>query len=133
MTEPKDLDEVVDMIIKEIEEQKATKFIKEEGISHHGTGTSIRNRLNLWWSPDWKNSVIDSEGEMIEVFTPKPALVAFFNEKNIYHADDISGTINEAVKAKLNNKPFAIDEHIKVYFKHWEEQGFENGIFKLNN
>jgi hypothetical protein len=130
---PTNLDEVVDMIIAEIQAQKVEKEVTEEGIPHHGAGTSIRNRLHLWWHPSWKTPGVSSEGKLEEVATPKPPLVQWFHNINIYHADDMSGTITAAVQAKLKGEPFDVHQHIQRYFKHWRKYGYEDGIFKPSN
>ena len=106
--EIKTFDELIDLLC---EESKSGDVL-----SHHGAGTNIRNGLKLWWSPSWKE--------------PKPPLVEFFNEMNIYHADDMSGTIQAAVEARLNGETFDIKSHIQQYFDHWEKMGYKDGIIK---
>ena len=117
--QPENLDEVVDMMIELIKEQNVENQVAKKGIAHHGPGTSIRNNLNLWWQEDWP--------KLYNI--PKPPLVEWFNKRKIFHADDMSGTITEAVQAKLNEKKFDVDEHLKKYFKHWKELGYKDGIF----
>jgi hypothetical protein len=112
-------DEVVDTLYNQLMET-ATKegYSPHIYLNHHGTGTNFRNNLKLWWSPDWNE--------------PKPAIVEFFNSKNIYHADDMSGCIMEALEARVGNKEFDFDTHIQIYFLHWKQAGFKDGIYKPN-
>jgi hypothetical protein len=63
----------------------------------------------------------------------KPALVQWFNDRNIFHPDDMSGTIMAALKAKLAGEPFDFDSHVQRYYRHWKAQGFKNGICKPEN
>lgn len=123
MKQPKDLDEVVDMLIEEIKEQKAIEYIQEKGIPHHGAGTSIRNRLFLWWREDHNYEEWPKE---------KPALVAWFNERGVHHADDMSGIISEAVQAELNGEEYDMASTVKRYKNHWK-QWFKDGIPKPEN
>lgn len=100
-------EEIVDAIYDEI----------QRPYEHHGEGTSIRNGLKLWWHSSWNE--------------PKPEIVQWFNDLNIVHADDMSGSIQAALEAKKNGEPFDINEHIKRYFEHWKKQGFKDGIPKM--
>ena len=121
------LDEVVESLLSEVtykerqipgdvSQEEFTRMLSEQ---HHGAGTSIRNHLHLWWQKDW----IKKYGMQ------KPKLVQWFNDLNIYHADDMSGTIQAAMQAKLKGETFDIKKHLKIYFKHWKELGFKDGIF----
>ena len=106
---------------KNVFEKTVDAIYEEMGrtFTHHGEGTSIRNGLKLWWQPSWNE--------------PKPEIVKWFNDLNIFHADDMSGSINAALEAKKMGKPFDIHEHIKTYFEHWTKGGFEDGIFPMVN
>ena len=121
---PTTLDEVVEVLYQDSDQYRKKHNITaaniEEEMPHHGYGTVVRNELHLWWQPDWPKK------HKIE----KPAIVQWFNDRNIFHADDMSGTIQEALKAKLAGEPFNVDEHLKVYFDHWRKEGFKDGIFK---
>jgi hypothetical protein len=133
MEQPKNLDEIVDLLITQIKAQEgAEDYVKKNGIDHHGAGTAIRNGFNLWWSEKLRDDVLERDPDS-DYPKERPELVAWFNSLNIYHADDMSGTISEAVKAKLNDEPFDIDKHIKRYFSHWKKHGFKDGIFKEEN
>lgn len=135
MFNPKNLDEVVDWIVNTIKEEgsRTEEEVKKNGIPHFGFGMYMRNSLKLWWQPDWTSKEVDEFGELREVPTPKPPIVQYFNDMDIYHADDMSGTISEAVTSKLKGEPFDVKQHIQRYFKHWKKQGFKNGIFKPEN
>jgi hypothetical protein len=131
MIQPKNLNEVVDLLLEDVAEQNAVSEVAKYGIPHHGAGTSIRNSLHLWWSEELRDRV--SENPDLDYPQEKPALVAWFNERDIYHADDMSGIISEAVKAKLNGIEYDINPTIERYKKHWENQGFKDGICKKEN
>jgi hypothetical protein len=132
---PKDLDEVVDLLYRDTEEYRKSNNVDDTNIDslmpHHGFGTSIRNELNLWWSEDAAKRQYEKDPNT-EYPQEKPALVKWFNDRNIFHADDMSGTIQAALKAKISGKNFDFDKHIKTYFKHWKNHGFKDGIFKVN-
>lgn len=132
MSEPKDLNEIVDLLIQEINKQKATEFVMEKGIPHHGAGTSIRNKYHLWWSEELRDKVYEKESDS-DYPKEKPALVQWFNERDAYHADDISGIISEAVQAKLRGEEYDMSPTVERYKKHWKKQGFKNGIPKPEN
>ena len=119
---PKDLDEAVDLIIQEINAQPgAQEHVKKNGISHHGTGTNIRNSLGLWWNE------INNVGR--EPHPNKPPLVQWFNDRDIFIGDDLSMIIINAVKAKVRNLEYDINDDIKKIKQHWAQHGFADGIY----
>jgi hypothetical protein len=124
-TEPQSLNDIVDIIIFEIKQQNAEGFVKEKGIPHHGAGTGIRNKYNLWWNDN--NKRFDKDP------TDKPPLIQWFNERDIFMGDDLSGIISEAVKAKLNGQEYDPTPTIERYKKHWTKYGFKDGIYNPNN
>jgi hypothetical protein len=120
------LDEIVNLIISEIKQQEgAEEYVKKEGIPHHGAGTSIRNRFNLWWNDINKRFDKDPKD--------KPPLIQWFNERDIFMGDDLSGIISEAVKAKLEGKEYDPAPTIEKYKKHWKKYGFKDGIYNPLN
>ncbi|CCQ90131.1 conserved hypothetical protein [Nitrospina gracilis 3/211] len=70
----------------------------EMAFYHHGVGTRIRN---LWLWPDTR-------------------LKKYFNERGIFHPDDMSGIILDTFWCRLNNKPFRLEERIHYYKQFWE-------------
>jgi len=66
---------------------------------HHGFGTFIRNTFELW-----------SKG---------PA-VKWFNDRGIYHADDMSAIIFTSLHRRENKKYTMVNKQIKHYRAHWE-------------
>jgi hypothetical protein len=131
--DPQNLEEIVTMLYQETEEYRKNNEVDETNIDkklpHHGFGTSIRNGLNLWWSESLVEAVYEKDPNS-DYPKEKPALVKWFNDRNIFHADDMSGTIQAALKAKVAGYEFDFDAHVKRYFKHWKELGFKDGIFK---
>ena len=50
------------------------------------------------------------------------SLLAFwFFEKEIYHADDMSGIIVDSYRRTIGGQPIDLESQIEVYHKHWEE------------
>lgn len=135
MQELKSLDDAVEMLYKETDEYRQKNHVVEDDIDkklpHHGFGTSVRNELHLWWNETLRDSVFAKDPNA-DYPKEKPALVKWFNDRNIFHADDMSGTIQAALKAKIADKPFDFDKHIERYFSHWKEYGYENGIFTFD-
>jgi hypothetical protein len=68
---------------------------------HHGFGTGLRNSWGLW-----SNSV----------------LAKWFNQKGIYHADDMSGIIITSLYRELNDLPWKLKEQIEYYQVYWEQE-----------
>jgi hypothetical protein len=48
-------------------------------------------------------------------------LANWFYNRQIYHADDMSGIIIDSYERYLNNKPINLDEQVKNYHNHWEK------------
>lgn len=105
--QPKTLDEAVEFVVKAISTQPDSKEFIEKckddeskflGSLHHGYGTALRNEWGLWKGSD---------------------LSKWFNEKEIYHADDMSGIILTTVFRKYFNLPINLEDQIKKYHKHW--------------
>lgn len=67
---------------------------------HHGFGTFIRNTLQLW-----------HDG---------PA-VKWFNERGIYHADDMSSIIFTSLYRDRNRKGIHLQDQIDHYREYWEK------------
>ena len=70
------------------------------GRLHHGFGTWMRNNWGLWGGS---------------------SLAKYFNEKGIFHPDDMSGIILTSYHRRLNNKPIDLEEQIKFYQAFWEK------------
>ena len=85
------------------------------GKTHHGFGTNIRNSWKLWWQKNW-----DEE---------KPKIVQYFNDLDIYHADDMSGIIMDSFHRKTTGKEIDLEGQIEKHKKHWKEYGFKDGIY----
>ncbi len=70
-------------------------------------GRSIRNAWGLWTGSE---------------------LSQWFYEKDIYHADDMSGIIIESYKNTIEGKSIDLENQIKLYHKHWEKCYGENHL-----
>jgi len=89
---PKDFDEAVDYLL---EHQVA---VEKPGF-HFGAGMSMRNNWGLWHN--------------------ETALAKWFTEKKLFHGDDRSAILADAVQAKLKGEHFDVDTEIKKYQDWW--------------
>ncbi len=81
----------------------AMKNLSEDEFSgrlHFGFGLWMRNNWGLWGGS---------------------LLANFFNEKGIYHPDDMSAIILDSYHRKLNSKPIKLEEQIKFYKEYWDK------------
>ncbi len=85
-----------DHLNKWVEQEEGEALVE----AHHGYGTFIRNTLELWY-----------DGPSVE----------WFNEKGIYHADDMSSIILTSLHRKENGKDIKLDEQIQEYRAYWEK------------
>lgn len=102
---PTNLDEAVNIIVEQFKDYDDTpKRVSEEefmALTHHGFGMSIRNNWGLW--------------------TKDSPLVKYFNDKGIYHGDDMSSIILVSVYRKINGKEIDLDGQIKEIRDYWEK------------
>jgi hypothetical protein len=68
---------------------------------HHHIGQWLRNNWNLW----------TGENEWTE----------FFNENDIWHADDMSGIIIASYVRMLRNEEIKLEEQFKHYIDYWKK------------
>lgn len=123
--QPSNLDEAVDFLVSKINDL-TIKFLEEECSTeriflskiHHFIGMNIRNNWLLWWS---KKGAKEYEGWPKE----KPAIVQYFNDLGIYHADDMSGIIFTTLYRKYFNKSLYIKEQTKKYINYWKNKGID--------
>ena len=112
MENPKNLEEAIQFLIDIYTEEKSLEKIKslseEEYLSglHHGPGTNLRNKWNLWWFKDHKYDTWPKE---------KPEIVEYFNSIGITHADDMSGIIFTSTYRKIQGLDPHIDNQVKKY------------------
>ena len=78
--------------------------------SHFGLGLWIRNNWGLWQG-----------GELAEDF----------NNKGIFHPDDMSGIILTCYYRQLQNQDWELDEQIKSYQNYWKET--QEYLYRLEN
>jgi hypothetical protein len=101
---PKDLDdcfvELKKILSKETVEKMKSEPEKDMIQYHLGFGMWMRNNWGLW------------QGSRLS---------EWFNEKGIYHADDMSGIIFHSFWRHLNDKPLELDQQIKHYEEYWEK------------
>ncbi len=88
--------------------------------AHHSLGRNLRNSWCLWWTP---------EGAQHYEKWPReaPTIVKDFNDKGIYHADDISSIILTSFHRHISGKPLLVGEQVAHYIEFWTKHGYENG------
>lgn len=117
---PSNLDEAIDILVNEFiasSSETISKILDEDTETfqiheHFNTGLHIRNAWNLWDN--------------------KSPLVKWFNNKGIYHGDDISSLIIKAFHSRIrNNSNFDFNKEIQYYIKYWEKHNpnINKGIF----
>lgn len=100
---PMDLDDAMDELDRTInaKDQERIRTSKEESVMyHHGFGTGLRNGWGLWGGS---------------------RLAQWFNEKGIFHPDDMSGIILDAWFCRLRGKPFDLEGKVRGYKEYWEK------------
>ncbi len=103
---PTNLDECIQELEKS-ENIEGFKNLAENDaiwIYHFNIGMYIRNEWGLWKGSE---------------------LAKWFNNKDIYHADDMSSIIFASFHRHLNGKPIDLDEQVKYYRDYWESQGID--------
>lgn len=102
---PRTLDDCIaqlDRTIPDSTKAKISLMTEDEFLasSHFSLGLSIRNNWGLW-----KGS----------------RLSRFFNEKGIYHPDDMSGIIICSYYRHLTKQDIKLEEQIKSYQDYWKK------------
>jgi hypothetical protein len=101
---PKNLDDAVRILKEAIKDEEEAKQLQDTAGLHFGLGMYLRNNWSLW----------DTE----------TVLVQWFKENlGIAHADDLSGTILEALAASLRGEEFDAKAHVQRYIEHWKRYG----------
>lgn len=116
---PNDLQEAIetmkdyygDDIIKAIKNMTEKQF---EASSHFGAGMFIRNSWYLWW---YEGHEYDSWPDN------KPAIVKFFNDLGITHADDMSGIILTSTYRDVVGKDIELNKQVQSYKDFWKQNG----------
>ena len=101
---PKDLEDCFVQIDRMMNDSLRTEFkkISEEdftGKTHFGLGIWMRNNWSLWGGS---------------------RLSKYFNEKEIYHPDDMSGIILTSYHRKLTDKKIDLESQISYYKTYWK-------------
>lgn len=68
---------------------------------HFGLGMWLRNNWGLWAGS---------------------RLAKWFNEKGVFHPDDMSGVILDSFWRHLNEKPIDLEGQVKGYQQYWKQQ-----------
>lgn len=114
---PNNLIEVLVILKANAPQQVIDDFTKadESGSYHFNMGKYMRNAWSLW----------------AEHNEPAPnALVAFFWKHGVYHADDMSGIINQSLHRWLNDRPIDLRDQLKTYINHWRNVYFVDYLAK---
>jgi hypothetical protein len=118
---PKNLEDCFLEIDKMLNDSLKTEFkkISEDdftGKTHFGLGIWMRNNWSLWGSS---------------------RLSRYFNEKEIYHPDDMSGIILTSYHRKLTNKNIDLENQINYYKTYWKvaeepkKKDYPKGVKKI--
>lgn len=101
---PATLEGAVELILNNMSDEDKNLIAAGQDIGWHmGFGMWMRNNWGLWnGSP----------------------LQTWFLDRKIYHADDMSGIITDAVQCKIRNQEFKLGEAIKYYHNYWEGAGY---------
>jgi hypothetical protein len=104
-----DLDECFEFLQSRVVDYKS--FIREEEKTatiraHHGLGRWLRNTLGLW-------------ADLVKDPEERSPLAKWFNERGIFHPDDMSSIILTSWHRHLNNKDIELKKQIKRYRGHW--------------
>lgn len=119
---PSDLEEAIETLNGFYEDLNADiSAISEEDFlssTHFDAGSFIRESWHLWWYEGHNSTEWPKE---------KPAIVKYFNELGITHADDISTIILSSTYRALAKKPIDLKGQIKRCQDFWKEDGLPNG------
>lgn len=109
MKTPTTLDEAVDYLISHMSKDDRQAFAHGAPVPHFGVGMSIRNDWGLWFN--------------------ESALGKWFQSHGIMHGDDRSGTIFDALRARLRGETFDIKAQADWYRRFWEwsEETYQKG------
>jgi hypothetical protein len=95
---PESLDDAVTVLYNFLTDEAKDQIRKKMPNVHFGSGMQVRNNWGLW------------QGSV---------LAKWFNERGIFHADDMSGLIFTALEKKVREENFNFDEEAKVYWRYW--------------
>lgn len=118
---PKDLEDCFVQIDKMLNDSLKTEFkkISEDDFTektHFGLGIWMRNNWSLW------------EGYRLS---------KYFNDREIYHPDDMSGIILTSYHRKLTNKNIDLENQINYHKTYWKvaeepkEKDYPKGVKKI--
>lgn len=111
----KNFDEAVSILLDILNDKQKEDFKKMDLTSfkaamHFTVGMEIRNYWKLWQGND---------------------LTKWFNKNGIFHADDMSGLILQALYSKIKNDEFNFKAAAARYWQYWIN--FENNMLLLND
>lgn len=116
---PKDLQAAIQELKNKLDEELLQQIkdgkIKPASV-HFTAGMSIRNKWGLWSS-----ATEDQE---------TTRLAQWFNDKGIYHADDMSGIILESLWREIRNEPIDLEGQIEYYREYWHNVGVDPDTMK---
>lgn len=95
--DPKTLLDAVDLLESQLKD-KDIEFLKTKSPDWFH-GMNMRNNWHMW--------------------DKKSPLSIYFNSVGIVHPDDMYGTIMKALKCRVRNEPFDLNERVEFYKKYW--------------
>lgn len=99
---PKNLEEGINLLTTNENKEYARNKTEDDFVCglHFNFGRALRNEWGLWSGSD---------------------LSRWFNERGIYHADDMSSIIITSTYRVFNNREIDLDKQIEKYRKYWNE------------
>lgn len=113
---PVDLDDAIKVFLEHQSDKQHTfiRTLDEDawlGMTHHGTGTHMRNVWNLWGANDDLSKHLHD----------------WFVARGIVHADDMSGIIFRSIHRHVRGTQIQLDAQIEYYQNFWRKAGFKDG------
>lgn len=96
---PATLDEAVDFLVAHMSDEDKKAYAAGAPAPHFSLGMSMRNEWGLWFN--------------------KTSLAKWFRDHGVFHGDDRSGVIFDALRARLKGEPFDIKEQADYYRDWW--------------
>lgn len=120
---PSNLEDAISILERNTKQEdlETAKSMTEKDFSsqaHFSFGMGLRNNWNLWWS-----ARLATENRDKGYPQTKPAIVDFFNNLGIYHADDMSGIIVTSFYRKVVGLDIDLDAQVQRYIDYWAAQG----------
>ncbi|RDJ35170.1 MAG: GTP cyclohydrolase [Crenarchaeota archaeon] len=101
---PSNLEECFEHLDQIFKPENKEAVLHNDGFLDIGLGRSLRNLWGLWEDSPLKD---------------------WFNERNIWHPDDMSGIILTSYKRYLINQPIELEKQLKCCQNYWINSGVD--------